>query len=150
MFSSCENLTSLNVSSFDTRNVTDMGYMFYGCYNNLTSLDLSSFDTRNVTNMSNMFNDCRKLRSLNLSSFNTEKVRDMECMFMNIRYINALDLSGFSFAANPTVTYMLYVTGVDATSKPITIKVSSEGYTYLTSTTTDCGINSSYATLRSN
>ena len=44
---------SIDLSSFDTSNVTDMSYMF--CSSKATSLDLSSFDTSNVTNMSDMF-----------------------------------------------------------------------------------------------
>ena len=32
MFSDCESLESLNLSNFDTSNVTDMRYMFDGCY----------------------------------------------------------------------------------------------------------------------
>ena len=31
MFSDCIGLTSLDVSNFDTSNVTDMRFMFYGC-----------------------------------------------------------------------------------------------------------------------
>ena len=34
-----------------------MNGMFYGC-NNLTNINLSSFDTENVNNMSAMFRDC--------------------------------------------------------------------------------------------
>jgi len=45
--------TTLDLSSFDTSNVTSMSYMFY--YSSATTLDLSSFDTSNVTTMSNMF-----------------------------------------------------------------------------------------------
>ena len=48
--------TSLDLSSFDTSNVTDMSGMFINC--SATSLDLSSFDTSNVTNMSGMFINC--------------------------------------------------------------------------------------------
>ena len=33
-----------------------MSYMFYN--SSVTTLDLSSFDTSNVTNMNNMFNGC--------------------------------------------------------------------------------------------
>ena len=47
MFYSCSNLTSLDVSNFDTSKVTDMGGMFYSC-SNLTSLDVSNFDTSNA------------------------------------------------------------------------------------------------------
>lgn len=46
--------------------------MFDGC-SKLTSLDLKTFNTANVTNMSGMFNRCESLTSLDLSMFNTEK-----------------------------------------------------------------------------
>ncbi len=45
--------------------------LFYGL--NLQSLDLSSFNTENVTNMSYMFS-FSKIQTLDLSSFNTENV----------------------------------------------------------------------------
>ena len=66
MFRDCQNLTSLDLSSFDTNNVTDMNSMFYYC-SGLTSLDLSSFDTSNVIDMSYMFSGCNRLTSLDLS-----------------------------------------------------------------------------------
>ena len=56
--------------------------MFRMCYS-LENLDLSSFDTRNVTDMSDMFNECNYLKSLDLTSFNTSKVTDMSYMFYN-------------------------------------------------------------------
>ena len=31
MFSGCSSLKELNLSNFNTNNVTDMSYMFYGC-----------------------------------------------------------------------------------------------------------------------
>ena len=55
MFSNCSSLTSLNLSNFNTNNVTNMSGMFYNC-SSLTSLNLSNFNTNNVTNMSYMFN----------------------------------------------------------------------------------------------
>ena len=69
MFSTCEKLTSLDLSKFGTSNVTNMGSMFSNCFE-LTSLDLSSFDTSNVTDMSSMFSCCSALKTLDLSSFN--------------------------------------------------------------------------------
>ena len=35
MFSYCSSLTSLNLSNFNTNNVTDMSYMFCGCLDEL-------------------------------------------------------------------------------------------------------------------
>ena len=31
MFSGCSSLTNINLSNFNTQNVTDMGWMFNGC-----------------------------------------------------------------------------------------------------------------------
>ena len=42
MFYGCNILTIIDVSNFDTKNVTDMSDMFYGC-NNLTNIDVSKF-----------------------------------------------------------------------------------------------------------
>ena len=50
MFNQCSSLISLNLSSFNTNNVTNMGGMFQLC-SSLISLNLSSFNTINVTNM---------------------------------------------------------------------------------------------------
>ena len=80
MFFFCGNLSLLNLNNFNTSNAIFMGYMFYYC-DKLTSLDLSSFNTGNVTNMNNMFAYCRTLTSLKLKNFNTSKVTDMNNMF---------------------------------------------------------------------
>ena len=57
MFGFVSALTSIDVSSFDTSNVINMGYMFDGCYD-LISIDISNFDTQNVEDMSGMFYGC--------------------------------------------------------------------------------------------
>ena len=95
MFNDCENLTSLNLSSFNTANVTDMRYMFNEC-TSLISLDLSSFDTASVNNMVKMFYGCSSLTSLNVSNFDTANVTNMESMFEKCSSLPSLDLSSFS------------------------------------------------------
>ena len=91
MFHSLVNLTSLDVSSFDTSKVKGMGNMFFGD-EKLTSLDLSNFDTQSLTNMDKMFYGMSSLTNLNISSFNTSKVTNMDSLFygmVNIENINA-------------------------------------------------------------
>ena len=63
MFFNCHNLTSLNLSNFNTENVQDMKSMFWDCQN-LTSLDLSNFKTENVKDMSYMFHGCNSLQTI--------------------------------------------------------------------------------------
>ena len=87
MFYGCSALTTLDLSSFDTQNVTDMNGMFYDC-SALETLDLSNFDTQNVTDMNNMFSGCSALETLDLSSFDTKNVTGMGGMF---GYCSALE-----------------------------------------------------------
>ena len=97
MFNGCSGLTSLTgLSGFDTSSVTDMSDMFYHC-SGLTSLDLSGFDTGKVTHMSYMFADCSGLTSLDVSGFNTGSVTDMSVMFADCSGLTSLTgLSGFN------------------------------------------------------
>lgn len=79
MFYVCNNLESLNLSSFNTSKVTNMQTFLYS--NKIKSLDLSSFDTSNVTNMEQMIAMCDNITSLDISNFNTSKVTNMKQMF---------------------------------------------------------------------
>ena len=54
MFQKCKEIEYLDLSNFDTSNVTDMGWMFWGC-NNLKSLNLLNFELNNNCNTQNMF-----------------------------------------------------------------------------------------------
>ena len=80
IFQDCSNLVSLDLSSFDTSNVTSMKGMLQSC-SSLTSLDLSNLDTSNVNTMYYMFSDCSSLTSLGLSNFNTSNVTSVSRMF---------------------------------------------------------------------
>ena len=60
--------------------VNSTNFMFYDCIS-LSSLDLSNFNTQNVSNMESMFYNCNSLSSLNLSNFNTQNVTNMKSMF---------------------------------------------------------------------
>ena len=94
MFFTCSNLKNINLSSFYTKNVIDMSFMFNGCVS-LTNLDLSSFNTKNFTNMSCMFEACQNLMNLDLSSFNTEKVVKMAKMFDSCSKLKKINLKSF-------------------------------------------------------
>ena len=65
----------------------------------LTELDVSSFDTRNVTNMYAMFNKCSNLTTLNLSNFETNKLQSTEGMFYRSSKLANINLSKATFKA---------------------------------------------------
>ena len=65
MFYECSSLKDINLSNFNTNNVTNMNCMFYGC-SSLNKIDLSNFNTNNVTDMDYMFGDCPYLNKNNI------------------------------------------------------------------------------------
>ncbi|KRL16237.1 hypothetical protein FD12_GL000148 [Lentilactobacillus rapi DSM 19907 = JCM 15042] len=94
MFENDEALANLDVSKFDTSQVTSMDSMF--CNDNaLTKLDISNFDTSKVRNMNQMFLNDNALTKLDISNFNTSQVRDMEYMFSGEEALTELDVSNF-------------------------------------------------------
>ena len=56
-------LKEFNINSFNTNNVTNMSYIFYGS-KSLIELNLNNFNTNNVTNMSCMFHECSSLKKI--------------------------------------------------------------------------------------
>ena len=92
MFSFCNKLKKLNLSNFNTAEVTNMSSMFEDC-NKLSSLDLSNFNTTKVKDMSSMFKNCQVLSSLDLSNFNTTKVENMSGMFSGCSMLQTIYVS---------------------------------------------------------
>ena len=120
MFFGMSNLTTLNLSNFDTSKVTNMQYMFSEM-SSLTTLNLSNFDTSKVTNMQYMFSEMSSLTSLNLSSFNTSNVTDMKAMFSGMHSLTTLDLSSFD-TSNVTDMNAMFTTSM---SNLTTLNLSS-------------------------
>ena len=81
LFRNCINITSIDLSSFDSSKINNMHYMFGRCFN-LEEINFNNFNTEKVTNMSYCFNKCKSLKNISFpSSFNTKKVENMEFMF---------------------------------------------------------------------
>ena len=105
-FDWCTSLTEIEgIENLNTEEVTNMGDMFWGCYD-LTTLDVSNFNTQKVENMRNMFASCTVLKSLNVSNFDTQKVKDMSKMFYNCYDLTSLDVSNFDTQNVEDMSYM--------------------------------------------
>ncbi len=61
MFENCKYLKSLDLSSFDTKNVEDMSCMFKGCERLETIYVGDGFDVNNVRYSDNMFKNCKNI-----------------------------------------------------------------------------------------
>ena len=106
MFFGMSNLTTLDVSHFDTSKVTNMEYMFSGMYS-LTTLNVSNFDTSKVTNMESMFSGT-SLTTLDVSHFDTSKVTTMRGMFSYMPNLTTLNVSNFDTSKVTNMDYMFY------------------------------------------
>ena len=108
-FESLENAfaRTTNLTSFvggNTSNVTDMSGLFMG--SGVTSVDVSTFDTSNVTDMHWMFGNASNIQTLDLSNFNTTNVTDMSYMFHNTSSLVSLDLTMFDTSNVTTMNGM--------------------------------------------
>lgn len=93
-FAGFKNITSIDLTHFDTSECTNFGQMFDDCLS-LKEITFGDFNTDNATDMSQMFERCISLESIDLSSFNTSNVQNMNFMFLNCRALKELDLSSF-------------------------------------------------------
>ena len=131
-FYDCNKLEEINLTNIYTSNVTDMSMMFNEC-SALTSLDVSNFDTSKVTDMCRMFCYCTNLKSLDLTNFDTSKVTNMSSMFSNCYNLESLDLTNFDTSKVTNMSSMFLgnwkLTSLDLTNFD-TSKVTSLQYMF--------------------
>ena len=108
-FSNLKAIESLDLSDFDTSNVTNMDGMFDGC-SSLESVDLSSFDTTNVTDMEGMFVYDAKITVLDLSSFDTSSLTKTNSMLAEMNSLKTVYVSNKWNLVNVQSDYMFNVT----------------------------------------
>ena len=104
MFYGCKNLESIHFVG-NASKVTSLYYTFGSC-SKLTSLDLNSWDTSCVSNMGSVFSNCRALSSLDINQWNTSMVNDMSDMFNYCTGLTSLDLSSWDFSNVVNTSYM--------------------------------------------
>ena len=95
MFQWFTKMETIDLSGFDTSEVTSMNTMFY-TMNSLKSIDVSGFNTSNVIDMYAMFDQTGVIEQLNVSSFDTSNVTDMKWMFFGLNKLKKLNLTNFN------------------------------------------------------
>lgn len=79
LFMGCANTTIEHLDWIDTSQALGFDDMFANCQ--VTTLDLSSWDTSKIIRMPNMFNSCNYLKSVNLSGWNVSSLENCSNMF---------------------------------------------------------------------
>ena len=100
MFANCRELLTLDLTTFDTRKVTNMANMFVSGEEvkpmKIQIIELGeNFVTSNVTNMNSMFGNCNYLTTLDVSNFDTSNVLYMNDMFASCYSLTNIDVSNW-------------------------------------------------------
>ena len=105
MFSLCSSLEALDLSSWDTSNVTRLSHqysgngMFHNCPK-LKSVDVSGWDTSNVTCLEYLFESDSSLTTIDgLNNWELSKASDASCLFRGCSSLASLDLSGWKLGS---------------------------------------------------
>ena len=93
MFKKLSLNSTLDLSSFNTKNATTLESMFEQFKG--TTINFNGFNTSNVTSMKSMFKKAKLTGDLDLKPFDTHLVRNMDGMFEELN-CNSLDLSSFN------------------------------------------------------
>ena len=76
MFYECKNLSNINITNFNYKNVKNMDYMFYYCSNLNNSIKINNTNKKTLWNMNYMFYYCEKINYIELSNFDVSDLSD--------------------------------------------------------------------------
>ena len=109
MFNQCHKLKEIKgINQFITKKVTNMRTMFQKCYE-IEYLDLTNFNTSNVSKMNHMFCECHKLKEIKgINKFITNKVISMRTMFQKCYELQYLDLTNFNTFNVTDMSFMFF------------------------------------------
>lgn len=94
-FQNCERLVFLDLSGWDTSNVTNFSSMFSGCMELCEIKGIEDFDFTKATTINGMFYNCRVLDLDSSNWQTTTALTNCGAMFQGCNNISTLDLSGF-------------------------------------------------------
>ena len=152
LFLDCNYIQNINLSMFNTSNVTDMSMMFARCYN-LTSVTFgNNFDTSNVQSMDEMFYYCSGLTStdnlIGINNFNTPNLYNTGKMFEKCTNLTLIDLNSFDLSNSTYISDMFWkcnsLTSITFGNKADVSDVLSNTYNYyrmFTDISSECVLN---------
>lgn len=96
-------------------------YEAFSGFVSLETLDLSNFDTSNVTDMSNTFCDCQSLNTLNITGWNFQKVNDIAQILLKCynltTIIGTFQNLGQAYSATQNANYYRYTLSLSSCTK---------------------------------
>ena len=102
-----ENIISVDISQLNLSSVTDMSYMFSGCFN-LENIDFSNKNAPLLTDISFIFSGCSLLKSVDLTNFKTPSLISMNSMFSDCGNLKTIDLYNINTSLVTNMNKLFY------------------------------------------
>lgn len=134
-FSNLYILKRLDLSGWDTSNVTDMSNLFYLNNNLIEIKGIENFDISKVTTLMRTFRECFNLQKLDLSGWRTTSaLTTLEDTFYGCRGLKELDIRGFNVSnvtkLNNTFGQLRSLKSLDLTGWTISDKCTNMSGTF--------------------
>ena len=81
LFKDCIELIKIDLTNFETNEITSFKGLFQGCVNLKEIKGLNNIKTSQIVNLENMFHNCENIEYLDLSNFDTRNVYYFNSMF---------------------------------------------------------------------
>ena len=89
------NKSFIDLNDLDISELDDLSYIFHG--SDIEVVDISGWDTSNVTTMENMFSFCDKLKNIiGIENLDVSKLEDANSMFYCCKNLVELDLTNWN------------------------------------------------------
>ena len=94
MFSRFESLLDVDLTGFDTKNVTSFSNFFEHCYS-LKTVDLSNFNFSSTHSLDSFFYNCKNLKTIIFGTMNYSNITGISSMFDGCESLEEIDMSSF-------------------------------------------------------
>ena len=102
------NKSFLDLTDLDISELNNLSSMFFELYS-MEVVDISGWDTSNVTTMENMFSFCDKLKNIiGIENFDVSKLESAHSMFYCCKNLVELDLTNWNPKLLQKTRYMFY------------------------------------------
>ena len=113
LFKDKHNITSIDISTWETNELESCVSMFEGCIN-LKEVNISNFNTKNLQSMKKMFKNCVELENIgNINNWNISSLKDASWAFYLCEKLN-MNITSLNLESNGVKTFNInkYANGI--------------------------------------
>ncbi len=107
LFSGCTNLATIDISKWDTSSCEKMEEMFMNC-SSLTTIAVDSLEMNTVTAVRKMFSGCTNLQTIDVSNWDTQNIVNMCALFENCENLQSIEVGSWDMQNAQDISYMFY------------------------------------------